>query len=351
MELPKFNNSSKTGELGVTIVKQTIETKLNWLFRKNHQETDFGIDGFIDVITDTGQVTGKSIAVQIKTGISFFTSKNEIGWIFRGEIKHLNYYLNHDIPVVILLVNEKTNEIYWNICDGKTSQRTGESWTMTIPFKYNLDVASKPKLMQYVSPIIDYASQLENYWEMNNNLKERGRIVLIIEREQIESFKYNQIIEAFERLEVNEELLLSCKNKVDISIYGYDDDIRELNEIPEVVKWIDYLSANVLGLAYFLSIDEYAQFLRTIQLCKVNYEVTDKYIRDGMEGFRAEFKMEDMLGLVKELFNNLNLFCDKHNLPDSINIEICFKVMAYLSGEQSLSSEFDIDIQSLASGE
>jgi hypothetical protein len=319
MELPKLNNSNKTAEQGVTIVKQTIETKLNWLFRRTHQEEDFGIDGFIDIITDNGHVTGKSIAVQIKTGESFFNSKNEIGWIFRGQIKHLNYYLNHDIPVVVILVNEKTGVAYWNLCDGKLVQRTGESWTMTIPFKHVLEEKSKTKLLDCVGPIIDYASQLENYWEMNNKFKDGGRIVFIIERGQIESLKYNQIIEAFERLEVNEELLLSCKNKVDIAIDGYDNDSRELNEIPEVINWVNYLNAYVLGLAYFLSIDEDAQFLRTIQLCKIKYKITNTYEKNAISLLNKDLK-ETEASLIDEPNEHIIHFT-KTTYHDSILIQ------------------------------
>ena len=68
-------------------------------------EHDFGIDGYMDVISEKGQVTGKSIAFQLKTGTSFFNEENEIGYVFRGEIKHLNYYLNLDTPIVIVILN------------------------------------------------------------------------------------------------------------------------------------------------------------------------------------------------------------------------------------------------------
>jgi hypothetical protein len=80
MELPKYSQSSKTGEDGITIVKNIVENELKWVFRKNHQENDFGIDAYFDVISEIGQVTGKSIAVQIKTGKSYFTEKKRF-WL------------------------------------------------------------------------------------------------------------------------------------------------------------------------------------------------------------------------------------------------------------------------------
>ena len=72
MELPKYNPKRKKGEEGVTIVKNIIERKLNWVFRKITLDDDFGLDGYIDILQEGQYVTGKSIGIQIKTGPSYF---------------------------------------------------------------------------------------------------------------------------------------------------------------------------------------------------------------------------------------------------------------------------------------
>src|SRR5687768_8647177 len=102
MQLPKYNNSAKKGEDGQTIVRTIVETELNWIFRRNPLETDFGIDSYFDILNEQMEVTGKSIAVQLKSGASYFKKSNSEGWVYRGEIRHLNYYLNHGTPVLIV---------------------------------------------------------------------------------------------------------------------------------------------------------------------------------------------------------------------------------------------------------
>src|SRR5688572_20014221 len=97
---PKMSRNRQTGEKGVTVLKEIIEATLGWIYRPNHLENDFGIDGYMDIITDTGQITGKSIAFQLKSGDSYFEEQNEIGYIYYGERKHLNYYLNLEIPML-----------------------------------------------------------------------------------------------------------------------------------------------------------------------------------------------------------------------------------------------------------
>ena len=73
---PSYTKSAQQGESGVNLIAQIVNDHFGWIFKRNHQEYDFGIDGQIEVITSTGAVTGQMVAVQIKYGTSFFKEKN-----------------------------------------------------------------------------------------------------------------------------------------------------------------------------------------------------------------------------------------------------------------------------------
>ncbi|MCB1099707.1 MAG: DUF4365 domain-containing protein [Verrucomicrobiae bacterium] len=77
------------GRVGETFFQHFVAT-LGWTFRPVHQEDDFGIDGYIDVVTE-GHVTGQCLAVQIKCGDSFLRGASEGGVKFLGSKRHLNY--------------------------------------------------------------------------------------------------------------------------------------------------------------------------------------------------------------------------------------------------------------------
>ena len=64
MELPKHKETNITGGLGVTIVQEIFERK-GWLFRRQDGDTDFGIDGEIE-IKDKNHVTGHVCKCQVK---------------------------------------------------------------------------------------------------------------------------------------------------------------------------------------------------------------------------------------------------------------------------------------------
>lgn len=335
MKFPTYKDSSQKGEEGITIVKRIVERDMKWIFRKNHQEHDFGIDAFIDLTTEKNQITGKSIALQIKTGSSYFSEKASSGWVYRDDIAHLNYYLNHDIPVLILLVDEQTEKVYWNICEASKTEKSGASWKITIPSFSEFTVNHKKEIEKYVSPVRDFASQLEHFWEMNRMLKEISLLIFNVDREYIEKRDYRDLEEGITRLQVNPDLIEKLKGKVDIWIDGYNDDMRELYEIKEVKDWVNHLVKNVIGLSYFLRTDKSASFLRIMQYVKVKYIIIQDSVRDinGRMGRRTEIDMSTSGPFIQELYHDLNIFCEKHSIPLKVNKERTFEIAEFLTGK------------------
>ena len=87
---PKYTHSARQGEAGVNFVAKIISNEFGWIFRRIHQEHDFGIDGQIEIVGDDRSITGQILAVQIKHGPSFLSEKTRWGYIYRGEVKHFN---------------------------------------------------------------------------------------------------------------------------------------------------------------------------------------------------------------------------------------------------------------------
>ena len=336
MELPSYNNSSRKGEDGITIVKTIVEKQMQWIFRKNHQEHDFGIDAYIDVISEVGHLTGKSIALQVKTGLSYFNEQISLGWVYRDSIEHLNYYLNHDIPVLILLVNDQNEKVYWNICEPSKTESAGDNWKIVIPVNKEFNVQAKDEIEKYISPVKDYASQLEHFWDVNKQLKEVERLVFNVDKEYIVTKDYAALESGLNRLQVNPELIEALKGKVDIWIDGYENDRRELYEIKEVIEWVNILFKKVLGLTYFITTDKGGSFLRVMQYIKTKYIILqDNVLKpNGRRGRETEIDLTTSEPFLNELFHDLNTFCEKHSIPLEVNKERTWAIVEYLVGEK-----------------
>lgn len=169
MDLPKYIPTNKTGRRGLNVLTKIVENELGWIVRKNHQEDDFGIDAFFDITINDHYITGKSIAVQIKSGKSYLNELDSNFWAFKGKTKHLNYYLNHDNPVLIVLVDLEAEIAYWEICKIKNVKLQGNSWTMQIPKNQQICLNQKEKLLKYVSKNVDYIAQLEERLKKRQN--------------------------------------------------------------------------------------------------------------------------------------------------------------------------------------
>ena len=131
-DFPKLIRERLTGEAGVNAVSTVVNDKMKWIFRRVHLEHDFGIDGYIDIVREDGGVTGQSIAVQIKSGQSFFKEKTPNGFVFRGEEKHLNYYMNLPVPVLMILHDDVTHQCYWEQFDVRKTEPTSRGWKFNI---------------------------------------------------------------------------------------------------------------------------------------------------------------------------------------------------------------------------
>ncbi len=72
---------------------------------------DVGVDGQIEFLDETDPVTstGKLIAVQVKSGPSYFKHENVNGYKYYPSRKHVRYWRALNLPVLLVLHNPDTN--------------------------------------------------------------------------------------------------------------------------------------------------------------------------------------------------------------------------------------------------
>lgn len=134
-----MSNNWKLEEIGnLAVQKAAID---NGFIYRDQTKHDFGIDLHFELTDNRGDATGRLIAVQVKTGESYFTSPNEDkGWWYYISDRHKNYWLNHSLPVVLALHNEASRQSYWQrvTADKLTKTKTGGQ-KLLIPSDQSLD--------------------------------------------------------------------------------------------------------------------------------------------------------------------------------------------------------------------
>ena len=134
---PESTEEDVVSNAGVHLTGLKITGALGYVFRAK-AVSDVGIDGEIE-IRDGGKSHGRLVALQIKTGPSYFKERTKKGFVFRGSMTHLRYWLNYSVPVLVVLCDLKEGECYWALVDLENIRFHERSWSMEIPFAQKLD--------------------------------------------------------------------------------------------------------------------------------------------------------------------------------------------------------------------
>lgn len=103
-------DTSNIERIGVNYIGAFFE-EIGWSFRER-QHSDYGIDADVEQKIN-GKRTNKHIALQIKSGSSYIKTKKNGKISFSIDSWHYDYWLQSDRPVLILLYDPETKQIYW----------------------------------------------------------------------------------------------------------------------------------------------------------------------------------------------------------------------------------------------
>ncbi|MBI3727073.1 MAG: DUF4365 domain-containing protein [Burkholderiales bacterium] len=311
---PSYSKAAQKGEQGVDLVSRVIHEEYGWLFKRNHQEHDFGIDAQIEVVLEDGTVTGQMFAVQIKYGKSFFSEKNQWGYVYRGELRHFNYLANYQAPVLITICHPDSKDIYWVAFDPNITSRAGENWKITIPFE-NIFSEAKSAISDLLPPPSDILDEVQHYWAINEALVATEYFHLIIDRTEVREFDFTSVRAFFDRIRSTKEIAAHCQGKVEISFHGYENDVRELYEISEMREFAPKLLEALPELFFFVYTGELAYTLKTLALCVADIEVKTRD-PNGKNSFQLEISTEKIGKLLESHYLGLNEMVCWLNLPD-----------------------------------
>ncbi|GAA3244011.1 DUF4365 domain-containing protein [Actinocorallia longicatena] len=139
--------SAKVASEGVTHTQQAVEGELGWLFR-NQPTEDYGIDAQAEVV-DGGDVRGRLLALQIKSGASWFKDAIPSGWWFWLDSAHVQYWTNHSLPVIVVLYHPETKRCHWQLINRETLVKTSTGgWKILVPKGQVLDASARELLQK-----------------------------------------------------------------------------------------------------------------------------------------------------------------------------------------------------------
>ena len=320
----RSTENQRIGRAGETFFQHFVDNVLGWVYRPVHQESDFGIDGYIDVL-DNGNITGKSIAVQIKCGNSFTSKKTAGGIRFDGDNKHLNYYLNLEIPVILVVIAGSLGEGYWVVFDIEKTSPKSNGWWIEIPDSNKLDQNTKNIFSKLAGDSKDFSEEVQNLWAMSEAIQNSSLLAFAISKLDIRKGNFETLDLIIQKLTKNQKMAISKRVSAEFFFPEYDSDPREIFEIPEIRRWL--FKSITIGFPWFYFLDQDIGIsLRCLFLCTCEIEEIEKTEGDNKIYLDYEHALRHTELWFNLNFRNLNSFVKKHNIPDDFNREISLGV-------------------------
>lgn len=144
---------------GIAAVEKIIN-QIGLIFREQPTD-DYGIDAQIETVDDD-YATGRLIAVQIKSGPSYFKKTTESGIVYSGNRKHYDYWINHSLPVIIVLYSPDNDACYWQQVNKETAKLTEKGWQIEVPFS-NLLNRSESDLRALADNLTEYEKRFNAF--------------------------------------------------------------------------------------------------------------------------------------------------------------------------------------------
>jgi Domain of unknown function (DUF4365) len=141
-------HNDRTGAGGSAFAETTVNFDMAWIYRpQDHPGTDYGVDAHIEVTDEEGVETGRLVAAQVKAGQSYFREEVDAGFINRPSDRHAKYWRSYLLPVILILVNEKTRIAYWAYTNS-IEATDGGGWKLLVPRQQILGATAKVPLSE-----------------------------------------------------------------------------------------------------------------------------------------------------------------------------------------------------------
>jgi hypothetical protein len=120
---------------------------------------------------------GKSIGLQVRSDEDGRIDRSARGYVCRGDLAHLTYWLQHAIPVLVMVYEREADRVLWEVASADTVDIDGQEWELVVPNDqiYGAEAVSAISALPCYSPYLARLA-IDRPWM---ELVETGRGVLL----------------------------------------------------------------------------------------------------------------------------------------------------------------------------
>jgi len=145
----RAGRTKAAGASGQSYIKAELEA-FGWGVVPN-PEHDLGTDHWVLPGDARGFELRLMLGVQVKNGPSYFSKPGTVdgraGWWLAETRRHLDYWINHSVPHVVILRDPESGAAYWVHVNKRSVQWTGVNGKVFVPANQALNADALPQLI------------------------------------------------------------------------------------------------------------------------------------------------------------------------------------------------------------
>ncbi|UII19616.1 chlororespiratory reduction 6 domain-containing protein [Fulvivirga ligni] len=158
------------------------------------------------------------------------------------------------------------------------------------------------------------------------NLGEEHKLInLVISREDIEEFDFTNIYGALMEMHENPRKFY---NKLCILIHGYDNDPRELHELPEIRDYLDFLDRSFPYWFYYLNHDFPKHYSPLALFVTCLCPIEDIQKSSGVS--LIQFNIDELEKFIFTHFHFMNELMDQEGHSDKEVMELSVRILSLI---------------------
>lgn len=225
-----MNRFSETERIGVNEVERIFLNEFKWIPRKIF-ESDVGLDMEVE-ICENRKPLGQLFGIQIKTGESYFKENVTGDVVYRGNNIHLEYWLSHCLPILIVLHNPVSGVTLWETVTADKISRTKNGWKIEIPVSQQLNINFKTKI-QDLNKFPLYFQRLQRLAAHKKMLSDimKGKVIAVEIEEWVNKSIGRATVKVVKVTSDNNDIIISESNY--INFYG-------IESLQKLFPWADF---------------------------------------------------------------------------------------------------------------
>ncbi|MCB1099708.1 MAG: chlororespiratory reduction 6 domain-containing protein [Verrucomicrobiae bacterium] len=205
---------------------------------------------------------------------------------------------------------------------------TPEGWWIEIPHRNKLTVNVAESWKVLAGPSVDYSDEIRNFWAFSKVLDSAEFMALAIPKCDVDTGSMETIDRIISQLSKTKETVFRKRNTLEIFFPDYDEDPRELFQIPEILAWFRLSLEAGIPWFYFLHGGGSGTpiGLSLLYGCACEGSTTE---RVGA-GYYLHTSPDARADWLKTNFHSINVFCEKNGIGKEFNKKACECVMRFL---------------------